>query len=532
VRITNRVCCGYPGIKADNQYVCGGYNELATKPKQQKTMQRWTFTLHLNNKTNTMKKTLLLSFLIFNLSFLILAPLAQAQYTKLIDFAGATNGSNPNGCFLMQASDGMLYGMTTWGGANSKGVLFQFNPATSTYTKKLDFAGATNGEAPTASLMQASDGMLYGMTFQGGANASGVLFQYNPATNTYTKKLDFAGATNGQYPAGSLIQASDGMLYGMTQNGGANNLGVLFQYNPATNTYTKKLDFAGTTNGSNPEGSLIQASDGMLYGMTQGGGANSKGVLFQYNPATNTYTNKLDFAGASTGSTPHTSLMQASDGMLYGMTELGGANSMGVLFQYDPSTSIYTKELDFAGVTNGQYPTGAFMQASDGMLYGMTPVGGTNNFGVLFQYNPATSTYAKILDFVGVTNGSNPNHGTLMQASDGMLYGMTELGGANNLGVLFKYGIETGIAGNNTASDFAIFPNPFSTQTTLQTDNILHNATLTVDNCFGQTVVQIKNISGQTVTFSRDNLATGLYFVRLIQDNKVIAIDKLVIADR
>lgn len=76
-----------------------------------------------------------------------------------------------------------------------------------------------------------------------------------------------------------------------------------------------------------------------------------------------------------------------------------------------------------------------------------------------------------------------------------------------------------------------IFPNPFSTQTTFQTDNLLQNATLTVDNCFGQTVKQIKNISGQTITLHRDNLTSGLYFVRLTEDSKVIAIKKVVITD-
>jgi len=76
-----------------------------------------------------------------------------------------------------------------------------------------------------------------------------------------------------------------------------------------------------------------------------------------------------------------------------------------------------------------------------------------------------------------------------------------------------------------------IFPNPFSTLTTLQTDNLLHNATLSVDNCFGQTVKQIKNISGQTVVFSRDNLASGLYFVRLTEENKIYT-GKLVITDK
>lgn len=75
-------------------------------------------------------------------------------------------------------------------------------------------------------------------------------------------------------------------------------------------------------------------------------------------------------------------------------------------------------------------------------------------------------------------------------------------------------------------------PNPFSAETVLQTDNPFHNVTLTVYNCFGQTVKQLKNISGQTVTFSRDNLASGLYFVRLAEENKIIAVDKLIITDK
>lgn len=74
-----------------------------------------------------------------------------------------------------------------------------------------------------------------------------------------------------------------------------------------------------------------------------------------------------------------------------------------------------------------------------------------------------------------------------------------------------------------------IFPNPFSTQTILQTNKMLKNATLTVYNSYGQQVKQIKNISGQTITFSRDNLSSGFYFLRLSQDDKIITTDKLVI---
>lgn len=76
-----------------------------------------------------------------------------------------------------------------------------------------------------------------------------------------------------------------------------------------------------------------------------------------------------------------------------------------------------------------------------------------------------------------------------------------------------------------------VYPNPFSTQTTLQTDKIFKDAILTVYNSFGQLVKQIKNISGQTITLQRDNLSSGLYFILLTQDSKVITADKLVITE-
>ena len=76
-----------------------------------------------------------------------------------------------------------------------------------------------------------------------------------------------------------------------------------------------------------------------------------------------------------------------------------------------------------------------------------------------------------------------------------------------------------------------IYPNPFSTLATLRTDNLFKNVTLTVYNLYGQTVKQIKNISGQTITLQRDNLPSGLYLMRLSQENKIIATRKLVISD-
>jgi len=78
---------------------------------------------------------------------------------------------------------------------------------------------------------------------------------------------------------------------------------------------------------------------------------------------------------------------------------------------------------------------------------------------------------------------------------------------------------------------FTIYPNPFSTQTTVQTDVPQTNAILTIVNCFGQTVVEIKNFNGQTITLQRNDLPAGLYFVQLTEDNKQIATKKIIIAD-
>lgn len=83
----------------------------------------------------------------------------------------------------------------------------------------------------------------------------------------------------------------------------------------------------------------------------------------------------------------------------------------------------------------------------------------------------------------------------------------------------------------NENSNIDIFPNPFSAQTTLQTDNSFRNATLTVFNMHGKKVKQLNSISGQTFTLHRDNLPNGLYFLQFTQDNQVISLEKLVITD-
>jgi uncharacterized repeat protein (TIGR03803 family) len=58
------------------------------------------------------------------------------------------------------------------------------------------------------SLMQASDGKLYGMTYRGGSNNAGVIFSFDPASSTYTKLKDYNGA-NGAYPNSTFIEVKN-----------------------------------------------------------------------------------------------------------------------------------------------------------------------------------------------------------------------------------------------------------------------------------------------------------------------------------
>ncbi len=354
------------------------------------------------------------------------------QYTKKFDFDGSENGKKPIGG-LIYANNGKLYGMTSQGGKHNKGVLFEFDLETDLFTKKLDFNGSENGATPWGSLMQATDGDLYGMTTYGGTSNNGIIFKYEPVADTLVKLLDLSNST-GSYPLGNLLQVGDNKLYGMTSGGGSHFNGVIFEYDLTTGTFTKKVDFNGS-NGSFPNGSLTEGDNGKLYGMTKEGGAGNMGVLFEYDPESGILSKKVDFDGKEKGRYPVGTLLADTNGLFYGTAPWGGKEDEGVFFSYDPSNGIIAKQFDFNDALDGKYPESGFIQSAGGDLFGITSKGGDSGNGVIFELDPFSGVFTKIFDFDSL-NGSFP-FGKLFQASDGKIYGMTKNGGINDNGVLF-----------------------------------------------------------------------------------------------
>lgn len=217
-------------------------------------------------------------------------------------------GASPSGSFLL-ANNGLLYGINGWG-ANGFGVIFSFDPSTNIYSDlyNMDSINGTiynNLMMHSNSLIQANNGLLYGMTSGGGASNKGVIFSFDISTNIYTKLVDFTGS-NGATPLGTPFEVNDSLLYGLTYVGGTDNAGVIFLYNINSNSYNVVHNFDTLTGNINPRGSLIQASDGNLYGTT--GNPNNYDTIgnsiFQFNPVSNIYTDIFNFNVNITGFGP------------------------------------------------------------------------------------------------------------------------------------------------------------------------------------------------------------------------------------
>jgi uncharacterized repeat protein (TIGR03803 family) len=225
-------------------------------------------------------------------------------FTSLLNFIGS-NGDYPDGK-LVQGSDGNFYGTTEEVNSGS-GTVFRMTPA-GKLTRLHKFTGSgSDGAGPTSALIQASNGNFYGTTQAGGTNGDGTVFQITPAgkLTTLYSFCSKSECTDGANPSAGLIQATDGNLYGTTFSGGGNetpcngSCGTIFRITTA-GKFTTLYNFcskSGCVDGSQPMEGLIQDTNGAFYGMTYYGGTDGLGTVFSLSTGLGAFVETLPTSG-------------------------------------------------------------------------------------------------------------------------------------------------------------------------------------------------------------------------------------------
>jgi uncharacterized repeat protein (TIGR03803 family) len=377
--------------------------------------------------------------------------LPAQTFTTLHSFDGS-DGAWP-GAPLTQATNGSL-GTTQEGGTHNDGTVFEISPGggfKTVYSFLCLLSGCADGATPFAGLVQATNGDFYGTTEAAAASIDGTVFKIT-ASGVLTTLYAFpcqSDCPDGAGPYAGLVQASNGYLYGTTGAGGTNSYGTVFRIAPS-GALAKLYSFcaqSGCPDGGEPEGTLVQASNGDLYGTTLIGGDQNSGTVFKITPS-GTLTTLYSFcsqSGCADGEAPYAGLVQGTDGYLYGTTCNGGANAgftgkgAGTVFKITPRGTLTTlyNFCSQAGCTDGELPSAGLIQATDGNLYGTTELGG-NGAGTIFKITP-TGTLTTLHTF-DTTDGWQPAAG-LFQATNGDFYGTTYYSGVNNAGTVFSLSV-------------------------------------------------------------------------------------------
>jgi uncharacterized repeat protein (TIGR03803 family) len=254
---------------------------------------------------------------------------AGGNLSTLYNFTGGSDGSCSTAPPI-QGIDGNFYGTAT--SSNTNGVFGSVYKITGTgkFTTLHDFAN-TDGAVPDAPLMQANTGILYGVTHSGGSNGTNAGEVFKTTTSGAFSVLATFNGNNASHSVAPLIQGSDGNFYGTAVNGGLGptNNGTVFKIT-LTGTLTVLHSFAGSGDGAFPFGGLVQASDGNLYGTTSQATASAGcGTIFRISNG-NFQTIFTFPSDGSLGCNPQATLVQHTNGTLYGDTNGGGSTIGGV----------------------------------------------------------------------------------------------------------------------------------------------------------------------------------------------------------
>ncbi len=382
----------------------------------------------------------------------------------LYNFSGGADPKSPYAGLVFDKA-GNLYGTTQLGGTNGQGTVFEMvrnSDGSWTETVLYNFTGSTDGGQPSGGLIFDASGNLYGTTnLGGGGNCNlgcGTVFQLTPGSGAWTQSVlyTFAGGSDGRAPNARLLFDSSGNLYGTTMLGGNINsvcttgCGTVFKLSKTSSGWTQSVlyAFTGAADGTSPYDGLAHDSAGNLYGTTFAGGASGNGVVFKLSYTSNLWTQSVlyTFTGGRDGQHSYGDLILDAAGNIYGTTFQGGGSGYGIVFELVPNPKGGWKErvVHSFGNTPSANPVAGLVMDPSGNLFGTTFAGGKQTScgttcGTLFGLSLSGNSWNyKVIHVFGQgADGYRPS-GDLILDSAGNMYGTTQAGGAQGSGLVFE----------------------------------------------------------------------------------------------
>jgi uncharacterized repeat protein (TIGR03803 family) len=401
---------------------------------------------------------------------LILAPGAWAgRYKVLHAFTYGLDGGEVHGALVFDGV-GNLYGTAYWGGDYGCGVVFKLTPnPDGSWTQSVlhSFSGGQDGCNAHSALIFDTAGNLYGNAGESGAYGCGVIFKLapNPDGNWTESVIHSFTGNDGCHSWGGLTSDAAGNLYGMTEQGGAHGLGVVFKLtlNPDESWSESVLhSFRGGKGGAYPARQANVAVDvaGNLYGTTRLGGTDDHGLVFKLasNPdGTWEQTVLHRFRRFAGGTNPFGGVAVDAAGSLYGTTASGGKGTdvcpaglfnpgCGVLYKLTPKPDgTWTKTVlhRFKGGKDGANPFARPIFDKAGNLFGTAPDGAGNcggvGCGMVYKLTPdPDGSWTKTTQHrFRPESGTTPTAGVIMDEA-GNLYGGTAYNGPGGGGVVYE----------------------------------------------------------------------------------------------
>jgi uncharacterized repeat protein (TIGR03803 family) len=359
-------------------------------------------------------------------------PEVDAGFEVVHVFAERAEGRDPEQA-LVQAADGLLFG-TARGGGRGAGTLFRVGPGGEFGLAHAFRADGVQGVDPAAPVMPASDGALYGTTRAGGREGFGTLYRLRAGRLEVLH--DFSAADDiGFDVRGALVEAADGALYGVAGAGGPSGLGTVFRLGPSGALECVHAFDAAADDGWNPAAGLARARDGTLYGTTEQGGRHGAGTVYRIG-ADGRYELLHAFDPASEGFGEPAAPVEASDGNLYGVTIAGGRFHAGTAYRMTPEGAVTTLH-DFAprDPADAREARAPLIQARDGLLYGVAQLGGAFDHGAVYRLGLDGRGFAVIHSFER-QDGAFPQ-GALLLGGDGRLFGTLARAGVRGGGLVY-----------------------------------------------------------------------------------------------